>query len=59
MKSNIGKSDKSIRLILGGIIVALGIYFQSWWGAIGIIPILTASINWCPTYVPFGISTFF
>ena len=54
-----GKSDKTFRLILGSIIIVLGIFFQSWWGAIGIIPILTSVINWCPLYVPFGISTIF
>lgn len=54
-----GKSDKSFRLVLGIIIIVLGIYFQSWWGAIGIIPIVTSLINWCPLYVPFGISTIF
>ena len=39
-------------------IIAAGFYFDSWLGAIGIIPILTASINWCPLYAPFGISTY-
>jgi hypothetical protein len=57
MKVNMGRPDKVIRLILGALIAAAGIYFQSWWGAIGVIPILTAIINWCPVYVPFGIST--
>jgi len=57
MKCNVGKADKIIRLILGAGIIAAGVYFQSWWGAIGAVPILTALIGWCPAYVPFGIST--
>ena len=57
MKCNVGKADKIIRLILGAGIIAVGVYFQSWWGAIGAVPILTALIGWCPAYVPFGIST--
>lgn len=57
MKSNMGKTDRLIRVILGIGIVAAGVYFQSWWGAIGAIPILTAAIGWCPAYLPFGIST--
>ncbi len=57
MKKNIGKADKSIRLFLGIVVIALGIYFKSWWGAIGIIPIFTSLINWCPIYAPFGLST--
>lgn len=57
MKSNIGVTDKVIRLIIGTGIIAAGVYFQSWWGAIGAVPILTAAIGWCPAYMPFGLST--
>lgn len=57
MKANMGKTDKIIRVILGIAIVALGVYFKSWWGAIGLIPLLTATISWCPLYAPFKIST--
>jgi hypothetical protein len=57
MQCNIGKSDGIIRILLGVIIIGVGIYFKSWWGAVGILPILTAAIGWCPAYLPFGIST--
>jgi hypothetical protein len=57
MKCNVGKIDKSVRVIVGIGIIVIGIYFQSWWGAIGVIPIFTAAIGWCPAYLPFGIST--
>ncbi len=57
MKKNIGSADMWIRIILGVIIIALGIYYQSWWGAIGVVPLMTAFIRWCPLYLPFGIST--
>lgn len=57
MKANVGKADKVIRIVLGVAIIAAGIYFKSWWGAIGIIPILTAAISWCPLYTPLGIKT--
>lgn len=57
MKANVGKADKVIRIILGAAIIGAGIYFKSWWGAIGLIPILTAAISWCPLYSPFGIKT--
>ena len=52
MKCNVGKTDKIIRLEIGLIIGAVGIYYQSWWGLIGIVPVGTALINWCPMYVP-------
>jgi len=57
MKCNMGKTDQILRAIIGIVIIAAGIYFKSWWGAIGAIPLLTALVRWCPAYVPFGIST--
>jgi len=57
MKCNVGKTDRIIRVILGAWIVAIGVYLKSWWGAIGVIPIITAAIGWCPAYLPFGISS--
>ena len=57
MKSNIGNIDKLIRIIVGLLIIIAGVYFKSWWGLIGIIPIIVVVIGWCPLYVPFGIST--
>lgn len=56
-KCNVGKADRVFRFLLGLVIIAVGIYFNSWWGAIGLLPILTAVIRWCPGYLPFGFST--
>ena len=57
MKCNVGKTDRIIRVIVGAGIIAIGVYLKSWWGAIGVIPIITAAIGWCPAYLPFGISS--
>jgi hypothetical protein len=57
MTKNVGSLDRGIRLILGLVIIGIGYYLQSWWGAIGILPILTAGIGWCPPYALLGIST--
>ena len=57
MKPNVGQSDRNIRIVLGVVIIVAGVYFKSWWGVIGIVPILTAVIRWCPAYLPFGISS--
>ena len=57
MKQNIGTTDKIIRIILGIAIIGAGVFFQNWWGALGIIFIATALINWCPPYALLGIST--
>ena len=57
MKANIGKTDRWIRIIVGlGILVA-GFVFKSWWGLVGLVPLLTAIIRWCPLYVPCGLSS--
>lgn len=57
MKANVGGFDKIVRYVAGIVIIFLGIYFKSWWGVIGLIPLLTALIGWCPLYAPFKIST--
>lgn len=57
MKCNMGKTDRIIRAIVGVGIIAMGFYLQSWWGAIGAIPLGTALLGWCPAYLPFGISS--
>lgn len=57
MNKNVGSADKNIRIVLGVLIIAIGIYFQSWWGALGVILIATGLVNRCLLYKPFGIST--
>ena len=57
MKQNIGKTDRIIRVLIGLIVIAVGAYFKSWWGAIGLLPIFTAALGYCGLYTLFGIST--
>lgn len=57
MLANVGGVDRVIRIVLGLAVVAAGIVFKSWWGALGAVPLLTAAIGWCPIYLPFGLST--
>ena len=28
-----------------------------WWGLVGLVPLATGLIGWCPAYLPFGIRT--
>ncbi len=57
MKKNVGGIDRAVRLIAGLVIIGLGVVFQSWWGAFGIVPMATALIGWCPPYAVLGFST--
>jgi hypothetical protein len=57
MKANVGKTDKIVRIVLGVLIAALGIYYQSWLGLLAIVPIGTALMNWCALYALLGINT--
>jgi hypothetical protein len=57
MNQNIGRVDRTIRIVAGAALIAWGLWAQNWWGAIGLIPLGTALIGWCPAYAPFGIST--
>ena len=57
MKENIGDADKAVRLIAGLVALGAGFYFQSWWGAIGLVILGTAAIGWCPPYAILGFNT--
>ena len=57
MKSNVGKTDRSLRIIAGLAIITWGVATHNTWGALGLIPLLTGTIRWCPAYVPLKIST--
>jgi len=57
MQCNVGKTDRTIRIIAGVVIIAAGFFYQSWWGAIGLVPLLTGALGWCPPYNLLGINT--
>jgi hypothetical protein len=57
MTCNMGKADRVIRGILGVAILGAGLVLQRWWGLIGLIPLATSLVGWCPAYVPFKINT--
>ena len=39
MTANVGSADRILRFVVGIAIIALGIIYQSWWGAVGILPL--------------------
>ncbi len=57
MTKNVGGIDRIVRILLGLALVAMGLHTQSWWGAVGLVPLLTGLVGWCPMYVPLKVST--
>ena len=63
MAKNVGGIDRIVRLVVGVALLAWGFAPAlsggeiNWLGAIGIVPLFTALINWCPLYPLLGIST--
>jgi len=57
MKANVGGTERVLRVVVGAVIVGVGVVYQSWWGAVGLVPIATGLIGWCPPYALLGINT--
>ena len=58
MKSNVGGLDKILRIVAGFALIGLGIAgIGAPWTFVGVIPLATGLVGWCPLYLPFGIST--
>ncbi len=58
MKANIGGIDRIARIIVGVTLIALAATgVVGVWGCLGVLPLVTAFIRFCPAYLPFGIST--
>lgn len=57
MKTNVGSLDRVARIILGCAILGAGYYYQSWWGLVGFLPLLTAAVGYCPAYPLLGLNT--
>lgn len=58
MQRNIGNIDRVIRAVAGlGIISLAFVGPQSPWGWLGLIPLATAIVGWCPPYALLGINT--
>ena len=57
MKANVGGIDKVVRIVVGLALIAWGVIAGSWWGAVGIIPLATALMGFCPAYPLIGMNT--
>jgi hypothetical protein len=62
MTTNEGSIDRILRVVVGIVLIALALGYlpnvaASPWGWIGVVPLATGLIGWCPAYSIFGIST--
>ncbi len=58
MEKNVGNLDKTLRIIIGLVLISLVFVGpQTPWGWIGIVPLATALVGWCPLYRIIGVST--
>ncbi len=58
MKANAGTIDRALRVIAGLVLVGLAVSGTiGMWGWIGVVPLVTGLIGFCPAYTILGIST--
>ena len=58
MNKNVGSLDRTLRVVAGLVLIALSVTGTVGpWGWIGIVPVATGLLAWCPAYTLFGIKT--
>ena len=58
MKTNEGTIDRALRIIAGLALIALATTGTvGAWGWIGIVPLATGLLGWCPAYTLLGLNT--
>lgn len=62
MKPNVGGLDKIARIAAGVVLLSLVYILKDgeslWlWGLIGIVPLATGLLNWCPLYTVLGFNS--
>ena len=56
--TNIGSVDAIIRIVLGAALIGLSLAgVIGYWGLIGVVPLATAFLKFCPAYAIIGLRT--
>lgn len=55
MNCNVGKTEQVVRISAGAAILLAGLAYRSWWGLLGLAPIITGSMRYCPVNQVLGI----
>ncbi|CAM5350010.1 DUF2892 domain-containing protein [Thauera mechernichensis] len=57
MKTNVGGIDKILRILVGIALIAWALFGGPVWAWIGILPLATGLMGWCPAYTLIGLNT--
>lgn len=58
MKQNVHNIERAVRIIIGLVLISMTFWGPtSPWFLIGIVPLLTGILGWCPPYSLLGINT--
>jgi Protein of unknown function (DUF2892) len=58
MKTNVGRIDRTARVVIGLVLVGLAATGTlGVWGWLGLVPLVTGLLGWCPSYAMLGWST--
>jgi len=58
MTRNVGGIDRLLRVSAGLVLIGLALMGTiGWWGFIGVVPLVTAAVGYCPLYSLLGMNT--
>jgi hypothetical protein len=58
MTANVGSIDRIARIVVGLLLMGLAAGGTiGWWGWLGVVPLLTGLVGWCPPYAMLGLNT--
>ena len=57
MKTNVGGIDKIIRILAGIALISWALMGGPVWAWIGVVPLATGLLGWCPAYTLFGMNS--
>lgn len=56
--TNIGQLDRILRISIGALLIVLALLGKiGWWGWLGLIPLATGIVRFCPLYPLIGLNT--
>ena len=58
MAANEGKLDRILRVVVGlALLAMIFVGPQTLWGLVGLVPLFTGLVGYCPAYTLFGINS--